>query len=46
LNQKALIERIDVLKKSETIMRTERQKLEKKARYMIYKSLIVKGAGI
>ena len=35
-----LIERIDTLKKSEAIIRTERQKLEEKVRHMICKSLI------
>ncbi len=41
-----LIERIDMLKKSETIIRTERQKLEEKVRHMLCKSRIFKGAGI
>ena len=40
-----LIERIDALKKSETIIRTERQKLEEKVRHMICKSIIDRGAG-
>ncbi|GAH53945.1 unnamed protein product [marine sediment metagenome] len=39
-----LIERIDVLKASEAIIRAERQELEKKVRHMIFERLLIRGA--
>jgi len=39
-----MVERIDVLKESESIIRAERQELEEKVRRMICERLLIRGA--
>jgi len=44
LSECELVERIDVLKESEAVIRAERQDLEAKVRDMIFERLLIRGA--
>lgn len=44
MSEYEMIERIDVLKESEAIMRAERQEIEAKVRDMIFERLLIRGA--